>query len=145
MGPKSDTGRETVRSPQPAYQATPGSQLYVDRSFYTPIASTSQDATQRRLVKTFDIPPRSGEAWEVPADCVFRVSCPTGPQVGDLNIWNLHNPREQMWTTRSRQLHSSHLRTFDRLWSKLPYMRPMVTIIDVSEISTAAAAKAYVF
>lgn len=48
---------------------------------------------------------------------------------GDLNIWNRHNPRERFWASRTRQLHSTHVSTHDRLWSNLPYMRPLVTIL----------------
>ncbi len=51
---------------------------------------------------------------------------------GDLNIWNRHNPRERFWASRTRQLHASHLTTHDRLWSTLPYMRPLATIIHDS-------------
>lgn len=55
------------------------------------------------------------------ADWPFRI--------GDLNIWNAHNPRERFWASRTKQLHASHVTTHDRLWSCLPYMRPLVTII----------------
>lgn len=48
--------------------------------------------------------------------------------MGDLNIWNAHNPRERMWAARTRQIHSSHVSVGDRLWSNLPYLRPLVTI-----------------
>ncbi|PSR74643.1 hypothetical protein BD289DRAFT_448514, partial [Coniella lustricola] len=48
---------------------------------------------------------------------------------GDLNIWNAHNPRERFWASRTKQLHASHVSTHDRLWSCLPYMRPLVTIL----------------
>lgn len=51
---------------------------------------------------------------------------------GDLNIWNLHNPRERFWASRTKQLHASHVTTHDRLWSCLPYMRPLATIISDS-------------
>jgi uncharacterized protein len=53
-----------------------------------------------------------------------------GPQVADLNIWNLHNPREHFWASRTRQLQQAHVSTFDRLWSTLPYLRPLATITD---------------
>jgi uncharacterized protein YcgI (DUF1989 family) len=46
-----------------------------------------------------------------------------------LNIWNRHNPRERFWASRTKQLHASHVSTYDRLWSVLPYMRPLATII----------------
>ena len=110
--------------PQPAYQATPGSILNVDRDFYTTITKA-----ERSPVESFVLPIRSGKAWTVPAGHIVRISTPEGPQVGDLNLWNLHNPRERFWAARTRQLHASHVSTFDRLWSCLPYLRPMVTII----------------
>ncbi len=50
------------------------------------------------------------------------------PQVGDLNLWNFNDPRERMWASRTRQLQAAHVTIFDRLWSILPFLRPMVTI-----------------
>ena len=49
-------------------------------------------------------------------------------QVGDLNLWNFNDPRERMWAARTRQLQAAHVTVFDRLWSILPFLRPMVTI-----------------
>jgi hypothetical protein len=37
-----------------------------------------------------------------------------------------------LFTGKTRQLHSSHLTTYDRLWSNMPYLRPMATITDDS-------------
>ena len=45
-------------------------------------------------------------------------------------MWNPHNPRERMWASRTRQLQQAHVSTHDRLWSTLPYLRPMATITD---------------
>ena len=53
----------------------------------------------------------------------------SGPQVGDLNVWNLQNPRERFWAARTRQLHAAHLSVFDRMWSTLPYLRPLATVV----------------
>ena len=107
-----------------AYHAFKGSSFDADREFY----STISTAPSRELVESCLIPIRSGLAWKVPAGHVCRVTTPEGPQVGDLNIWNLHNPRERFWASRTRQLHAAHVTTFDRLWSCLPYLRPLVTI-----------------
>jgi uncharacterized protein YcgI (DUF1989 family) len=30
---------------------------------------------------------------------------------------------------KTRQLHATHLTVYDRLWSSLPYLRPMATIV----------------
>ena len=109
-----------------AYRATSGSALDVDRDFYRRISSS---LGSRRVTHQFVIPIRSGYAWEVPAGHVFRISIVEGPQVGDLNLWHRHNPRERMWAARTRQLHRAHVSTFDRLWSTLPYLRPMATIV----------------
>lgn len=112
--------------PQPAYTATAGSILHADRAFYDRLASK---ASARVLQQSFTIPPRSGKAWTVPAGTVVRFSTPEGAQVGDLNIWNLANPRERFWAARTRQLHASHVTVYDRLWSCLPFLRPLVTLI----------------
>lgn len=113
------------RTPAPAYQATKGSILDLDKDFYTQIASS----TCRELIESFEIPIRSGRAFSVPRGHVCRLSTPYGPQVGDLNLWARDNPRERFWASRTRQLHRSHVTTFDRLWSCLPYLRPMCTIV----------------
>lgn len=110
-----------------AYQATKGSMLEVDREFYDGLRAS---AGERTLVASHTVPIRSGLAWEVPAGHVFRVRITDGPQVGDFNMWNLHNPRERMWASRTRQLQRAHVSNYDRLWSTLPYLRPMATIID---------------
>ena len=106
--------------PSPAYQIVDTA----DHDFYSRIGVT----TSRQLIESFVLQPRSGRAWTVLKGHVCRLTTPEGPQVGDLNIWNLHNPRERFWAARTRQLHRSHVSTFDHLWSCLPYMRPLVTI-----------------
>lgn len=114
----------TERIPSPAYRSSEESPLKVDQGLYSSIGAT----TSRELVQSFILPIRSGRAWTVPKGCICRLTTPNGPQVGDLNIWNLHNPRERFWAARTRQLHRSHVTVYDRLWSCLPYLRPLVTI-----------------
>jgi uncharacterized protein YcgI (DUF1989 family) len=111
--------------PHVIYQAKPGSALEVDRRFYGRLGETG---AKRTLVDRFVLPRRSGRAWPVRAGQIFRIVALEGPQVADLNVWNLNNPRERFWASRSRQLHQAHVSTFDRLWSCLPYLRPMLTI-----------------
>ena len=117
----------TTSIPTPAYQAPQKSPIHVNRPLYDRIATTTREPTLN-----FTLPIRSGRAWTVPAGHICRISTPEGPQVGDLNIWNLHNPREHFWAARTRQLHRSHVTTYDRLWSCLPYLRPLVTIVGDS-------------
>lgn len=108
-----------------AYQPLQGPFLDLNKSFYEQLASTNG----REPIESFILPIRSGKAWKVPAGCVCRISTPEGPQVGDLNIWNQHNPRERLWASRTRQLQAAHVSVHDRLWSTLPFMRPLVTIV----------------
>src|SRR5438094_9404418 len=114
-----------MAQPHVIYQAKPGSALEVNRDFY---ARLGPAAGKRTLVERFVIPRRSGRAWPVRAGQIFRIVAVEGPQVADLNVWNLANPRERFWASRTRQLHQAHVTTFDRLWSCLPYLRPMLTI-----------------
>lgn len=112
------------------------SPLYVNRKFYDSIAETGKkeniaDAKKGRvLVDKFTISIRSAKAWKVPAGHVCRLTTPEGPQVGDLNLWNFNNPRERFWAARTRQLHQAHVSTYDRLWSSLPFLRPVATIVS---------------
>ena len=103
-----------------AYRASKGSVLDVDKEFYNTLTEAN---AERKLVATHIVPLRDGLAWKVPAGHVFRVKVTDGPQVGDFNMWNLHNPRERMWASRTRQLQRAHVSTYDRLWSTLPYLR----------------------
>lgn len=117
-----------MASPAAAYQAGPGGALDVDREFYRSLA----EAPGRELVEEFVLPIRSGRAWEVPAGQLCRIVAVEGPQVGDLNLWNRNDPRERMWAARTRQLQAAHVSTFDRLWSTLPFLRPLATITSDS-------------
>lgn len=114
-----------VASPPPAYQPSPRGFLDGDREFYRQLA---EGASAHDAVDSLVVPVRSGRAWEVPAGHLCRIVAAEGPQVGDLNIWNRHDPRERMWAARTRQLQAAHVTTFDRLWSTLPFLRPLATI-----------------
>jgi uncharacterized protein YcgI (DUF1989 family) len=114
-----------VATPRVIYEPKPGSPLDLDRDFYARLA---RETGSRTLVERFVVPRRSGRAWPVRAGHIVRIIAVEGPQVADLNVWSLANPRERFWAARTRQLHQAHLTTFDRLWSCLPYLRPMLTI-----------------
>lgn len=117
------TGPRSYTQPA-AYQSLPGGPLDPDTSLYDRIA-----ATERTVVESFEIPLRSARAWEVPAGSLVRILSVEGPQVGDLNMWNLHNPRERFWAARTRQLQRASMTTYDRFWSTLPYLRPLATVV----------------
>ena len=75
------------------------------------------------------VPPRDARSFHVPAGHIFRIVSIEGPQVGDLNLWNAHDLSERFFSGKTRAIHATHVTTGDRLWSTLPYLRPMATII----------------
>jgi uncharacterized protein YcgI (DUF1989 family) len=115
----------TDHSPPPAaYVAATGSPLMAEDAFYGLLATAP-----RELVAEMVIPVRSGLAWEVPSAHVCRFTIIEGPQVLDLNVWNRHDPRERFWAARTRQFYGAHLTTGHRLWSNLPFLRPLATVV----------------
>ncbi|MBS0564796.1 MAG: DUF1989 domain-containing protein [Proteobacteria bacterium] len=88
-------------------------------------------AIRARLAPVSEIlvPPREARAFHVQAGQVFRISCVEGPQVGDLNLWSATDLSERFFSGKTRALHGTHLSTGDRMWSCLPHLRPMATII----------------
>ena len=89
-------------------------------------------AARATATKTAEVvvPPRDAACFEVPAGHFFRITSIEGPQVGDFNLWNLHDLSERFFSGKTRALHGTHVTTGERLWSSLPHMRPMATIIE---------------
>ena len=81
------------------------------------------------VVEAVTVPPREARAIRVPAGHGLAISLPEGSQVGDLNLWNPHDLSERLFTGKTRALHGTHVTRGDRLWSTLPYLRPMATIV----------------
>ena len=76
------------------------------------------------------VPTRDARCIDVPAGSFFRITCPEGAQVGDLNLWSAADLNEHFYAGKTRALHGTHLSTGDRLWSRFPAMRPMATIVS---------------
>jgi uncharacterized protein YcgI (DUF1989 family) len=76
------------------------------------------------------VPPRDARCFRVPAGGAFRITSVEAPQVGDLNLWNADDLGERFFSGKTRALHGTHVTTGDRLWSSLPYLRPLATIIE---------------
>jgi uncharacterized protein len=137
QNPKSTERQATMRThpetqPPPdaaARRAAPPVVVYTvdrlppyDRAFY--------EAVRRDLTKVSEIivPPRDARTFQVAAGHLFRIVSIEGPQVGDLNLWNAHDLSERFFSGKTRALHATHVTTGDRLWSTLPYLRPLATI-----------------
>ncbi len=76
------------------------------------------------------VPPRDARCFRVPAGGAFRITSVEAPQVGDLNLWHADDIGERFFSGKTRALHGTHVSVGDRLWSSLPYLRPLATIIE---------------
>lgn len=76
------------------------------------------------------IPARDARCFEVPAGQFFRISSVEGPQVGDLNLWNSKDLSERFFSGKTRALHGTHITAGERMWTSLPTLRPMATIVE---------------
>jgi hypothetical protein len=83
-----------------------------------------------QLTETITVAPRDAQCVSVSAGSFFRIVCPEGPQVGDLNVWQADDFSEHFYSGKTRALHGTHLSTGDRLWSRFPNMRPLATITE---------------
>jgi uncharacterized protein YcgI (DUF1989 family) len=103
--------------------------VYPAGSLPEPDMATLEHARQNlSKISEVVVPPRDARAFEVPAGCFFRIISIEGPQVGDLNLWNAADLSERFFSGKTRALHATHVGKGDRLWSTLPYLRPMATI-----------------
>ena len=93
-----------------------------DRAFYESVRAGMT------RVGEIVVPPRDARAFEVPAGHLFRIVVAEGSQVGDLNLWNAADLSECFYSGKTRALHATHVGTGDRLWSCMPWLRPMATI-----------------
>lgn len=94
----------------------------VDNDFYNRVRERTA------LLTEIVVPPRDGRAFRVAKGQIFRIVSIEGPQVGDLNLWNVADLSERFFSGKTRALHATHVTAGNRLWSTLPYLRPMATI-----------------
>ena len=78
--------------------------------------------------KELIIPPRDAKTFEVRNGEFFRIESIEGPQVGDLNLFNLDNLNEKFYSGKTRALYGTHLSIGDKMLSSFPYLRSLATI-----------------
>lgn len=81
-------------------------------------------------VESFVIPKESGKGFYVKKGQVLRVIEVDGPQTCDLIAWNADNRKEHYSAGRTRFFTGAHPRKGDCLWSKPPWDRPMMKIVE---------------
>lgn len=118
--PPEDATRRREARPVVAYDD--GQLPAPDPAFYAQVRS---DLTK---IDEVLVPPRDARTFEVPAGHIFRITSVDGPQVGDLNLWNRNDLNERFFSGKTRAIHATHVSTGNRLWSNMPFLRPMATI-----------------
>lgn len=98
------------------------------REFYEDLRSARPNF---RLVKDYVIPlTERGKATVVKKGQTIRIVCVEGAQVADVWFWNADNYDEYFWNEFTLNREGFFVTTFSRLWSNMPKLRPMMTIIE---------------
>jgi uncharacterized protein len=121
----------SARAPQDADRRRASKPVVVYPSGTLPRPDTGLIATLRRTLEKKDeiiVPAREARTFRAARGQFFRIVSIEGPQVGDLNLWNADDLAERFFSGKTRALHATHVSTGDRLWSTLPYLRPLATI-----------------
>ena len=121
---------DALFSPQPEYQ--------VDRAFYDKVR-----AAERQPVDKFVIAPFNGRGFIVKKGQSFRVIQEEGPQVGDVAFWNADDAKETLSCLRTWEVDGWFLEVYSRLWSDVPWLRPMVTCIEDTVAATRDGHRAH--
>jgi uncharacterized protein len=98
-----------------------------DRVFYEDLFGNRSKFQLKRKVRCN---PHSGKAFRVRAGEVFRIVEIEGPQICDLWLFNAENPKEHFWSNYTMVLEGVYLKPFGRLWSNMPWFRPMATLTE---------------
>jgi uncharacterized protein YcgI (DUF1989 family) len=125
--------RQKTKAPAPAdamqRRKAPAVVVYPVDALATPDMDTlTRERDGLTKLSEIIVPPREARTFHVPAGHFFRIVSIEGPQVGDLNLWCADDLSERFFSGKTRALHATHVSTGDRLWSSLPYLRPMATI-----------------
>jgi uncharacterized protein YcgI (DUF1989 family) len=80
------------------------------------------------LVSEFEIASPTGKAFRVNGGQIARFLVVSGPQIVDIDVFNADNPRERLWANQTLNREGFWLSTFSRLWSNMPWFRPLATI-----------------
>ncbi len=106
-----------------------------DRAFYEALRAKRQsfDLVRTQPITVAD----GGGAIRVEAGQVLRITCPEGPQISDVCFWNADNPSERLWNDQTLNQEGLYLTTFSRIWTNMPWYRPLMTIIDDTVVTVS--------
>ena len=119
MESRNMTARGSTRKFHPRYA--------VDNAFYDRVLAKKPEYKQ---VDSIVIPPHNGGGLKVKAGHTFRFVVIEGTQVSDVGVWNANNPNEGLDGTRTSSCEGFFAQRYSRMWSNMPYFRPLATCIE---------------
>ncbi len=114
-----------------------GSHAELDKTFYDKVRAAK---LQYKLVEKLVILPFSGLGFKVQKGHTFRVIEEDGPQAAAVAFWNADNPKESYAPMRSRLGEGLFINLYTRLWSDVPWLRPMMTCVEDTVINPSTDA-----
>jgi uncharacterized protein len=107
----------------------------LDKGFYDGVRAARP---HYRLTERFVIPPYEGRGFIATKGQVFRVIEEEGVQIGDICFWNAHNPKEMYSLSRTWAIEGWAVRRYTRIWSDVPWLRPLATCLDDTVVPASA-------
>jgi uncharacterized protein len=99
----------------------------LDKMFFDTVRATKP---RYKPVDKFIVPPLTGRGFVVKKGQTFRVVQEKGPQAAGVALWNLDNPDEFYNPMRTRVPEGVFIAVYTRLWSEVPWFRPMATCVE---------------
>ena len=89
------------------------------------------DTARHNVEESFVIgPEEAARAFLVKRGQRFRIICHEGAQIVDMCLWNAHDTSERFANEYTLTREGIWLQRDMRLWSSLPHLRPMMTVLD---------------
>ena len=105
----------------------------LDSAFYDRLRANARSAQMR---DQFTIPPFQGRGFIVRKGQSFRIVQVEGVQIGDVAFWNVDHPAESYSLARTWAIEGWVTRPYARVWSDVPWLRPLATCIEDTVVNT---------
>jgi uncharacterized protein YcgI (DUF1989 family) len=115
------------RMPAERFLAKIDPRYALDRRFYAELRNGNPNY---KLIDRLIIPPRNGRGFAVSKGQTIRIVTVDGPQVSDVAFWSADDPKEFFDASRTAAVEGWFVKRFSRLWSQVPYFRPIATCIE---------------
>ena len=93
---------------------------------------------RHKLIDRFIIPPYEGRGFIVKRGQSFRIIEEEGVQIADVSFWNANNPKEFYSLARTWAIEGWVVEPYLRVWSGVPWLRPLVTCIEDTVVTDPA-------